>query len=439
MVEIDYKAKLDEAVIQSDVVKIFDNLLTVAVEAGASDIHIEPLENYCRIRIRIDGILEELVQYPKNLHESIISKFKIESGQMRPDEKRVPQDARVSSVTLTNKEIDLRANTFPSVWWECLVMRIVDKSKKIPPLEQLGIEWSNKDIIFRHLKYPNGIILMTWPTGSGKTTTLYACLDYVNTTAVNIITYEDPVENKMPGLNQAQIRSDIWFTFANGLRGGLRQDPDIMMVGEIRDRETLDMAMESAMTGHLVFSTVHTNSSSETITRVYNLWAKPYMLVGTFNLVMAERLIRRVCDHCKIQTSVKENPKYKFAKESFRNFDKEALKKEILSRGINQQQRNDFINNEMTYIGNGKDPVTGEKCPVCGGSGYKGRVGLFEMMDYTDEIKNLLLEGKSSFEVESVALQRGMINLERDGVFKIIKGMSTLDEVYRYVKAKFDK
>jgi len=209
MVEIDYKAKLDEAVLQSDVVKIFDNLLTVAVEVDASDIHIEPLENYCRIRIRIDGIMQELVQYPKNLHESIISKFKIESGQMRPDEKRVPQDARVSNVTLTNKEIDLRANTLPTVRGECLVMRIVDKSKKIPHLEQLGIEGSNKNIIFRHLKYPNGIILMTGPTGSGKTTTLYACLDYVNTTEVNIITYEDPVENKMPGLNQAQIRSDI--------------------------------------------------------------------------------------------------------------------------------------------------------------------------------------------------------------------------------------
>ena len=439
MVEVDYKANLDEAVLQSDVVKIFENLLTVAVEEEASDIHIEPLENYCRIRIRIDGILKELVQYPKNIHESIISKFKIESGQMRPDEKRIPQDARVSNVTLTNKEIDLRANTLPSVWWECLVMRIVDKSKKIPPLEELGIEGSNKWIIFRHLKYPNGIILMTGPTGSGKTTTLYACLDYVNTTEVNIITYEDPVENKMAGLNQAQIRADIGFSFANGLRGGLRQDPDIMMVWEIRDRETLDMAMESAMTGHLVFSTVHTNSSSETITRVYNLWAKPYMLVGTFNLVMAERLVRKVCDHCKVQTSVKDDPKYIFAKESFRNFEKEALKQEILSRGINQQQRNDFTENATIYTGSGKDPATGEVCAVCGGTWYKGRVGLFEMMDYTDEIKNMLLNEKSAFEVESIALQRGMINLERDGVFKIIKGMTTLDEVYRYVKARFDK
>ncbi len=439
MIEVDYKAKLYEAVLQSDVVKIFDNLLTVGVEAWASDIHIEPLENHCRIRIRIDGILQELVQYPKNLHESIISKFKIESGQMRPDEKRIPQDARVSNVTLTNKEIDLRANTLPSVWWECLVMRIVDKSKKIPKLEELGIEGSNKDIIFRHLKYPNGIILMTGPTGSGKTTTLYACLDYVNKTEVNIITYEDPVENKLPGLNQAQIRSDIWFTFANGLRGWLRQDPDIMMVGEIRDKETLDMAMESAMTWHLVFSTLHTNSSAETITRVYNLWAKPYMIVGTFNLIMAERLTRKVCKHCKIQTSAIDDPKYKFAKESLKNFDKEILKKEIISRGINQQQRDDFVNNGLIYVWSGKDPETWETCPICWWTWYKGRIGLFEMMDYTSEIKNMLLEGKTAFEVENIALERGMINLERDGVFKVIKGMTTLDEIYRYVKTRFDK
>jgi type II secretory ATPase GspE/PulE/Tfp pilus assembly ATPase PilB-like protein len=218
MADIDFKKKLDEAVVQSDIVKIFDNLLTIGVEWGASDIHIEPMENYCRIRIRIDGILQELVQYPKNLHESIISKFKIESGQMRPDEKRIPQDARVSSVTLTNKEIDLRANTLPTVWGEKLVMRIVDKSKKTPPLEELGIEGNNKNIIFRHLEYPNGIILTTGPTGSGKTTTLYAALNYINNSEVNIITYEDPVEDKVAGLNQAQIRADIGFTFANGLR-----------------------------------------------------------------------------------------------------------------------------------------------------------------------------------------------------------------------------
>ncbi len=438
MVEIDYKAKLDEAIVQSDVVRIFDNLLTVAVEVGASDIHIEPLENYCRIRIRIDGLLQELVQYPKNLHESIVSKFKIESGQMRPDEKRIPQDARVSSVTLTNKEIDLRANTFPTVRWEKLEMRIVDKSKNIPPLEELGIEGNNKNIIFRHLNYPNGIILMTGPTGSGKTTTLYACLEYVNKTAVNIITYEDPVENKMAGLNQSQIRADIWFTFANGLRWGLRQDPDIIMVWEIRDQETLDMAMESAMTGHLVFSTVHTNSSSETITRVYNLGSKPYMLAGTFNLVMAERLVRKVCDHCKTQVSIKEDPKYIYAKESFRNFDKDLLQKEVVSRKITEKQRNDFINDGLVTVWTGKD-ATGEKCSVCGGSWYKGRIGLFEMLDFNSEVKNLILADKPALDIENYALSKGMINLERDGVFKVIEWITTLDEVYRYVKAKFDK
>ncbi|AHB41295.1 hypothetical protein P148_SR1C00001G0502 [candidate division SR1 bacterium RAAC1_SR1_1] len=436
MVTVDYRQRLTQAIVDSDVVKIFDNLLTVAVEEGASDIHIEPLENYSRIRIRIDGILEELMQFPRNLHESIISKFKIESGQMRPDEKRLPQDARVSSITQTNKEIDLRANTLPTVWGEKLVMRIVDKSKKIPPLHELGIDGSNKDIINKHLDYPNGIILMTGPTGSGKTTTLYAALDYINKPEVNIITYEDPVENKMPGLNQAQVRTDIGFTFANGLRGALRQDPDIIMVGEIRDRETLDMAMEAAMTGHLVFSTIHTNSSAETITRVFNLGAKPYMLAGTFNLVMAERLARKVCYHCKQATSVKGTPQHRFAVSSFKNIIPELLKKEIISRNITQEQRNSFINEGMIMTGTGKDPETGLVCPVCHGSGCKGRIGLFEMMDYTDDLKTLLLAGKSAFEVEAYALQHGMINLERDGVFKAIQGHITLQEVYENVKTK---
>ena len=431
-----FKELLNKAILQSDIVKIFDYLLTIAVEEGASDIHVEPFENYCRIRLRIDGVLQELVQYPKTFHDSIISKFKIESGQMRPDEKRIPQDARVSAITKTNKEIDLRANTLPTVRWEKLVMRIVDKSKKIPELKDLWLEGINGRILAKNLDHPNGIILNTGPTGSGKTTTLYSCLANVNKIEVNITTFEDPVENKMMGLNQAQVRSDIWFTFLSGLRSALRQDPDIIMVWEIRDKETLEMAMESAMTWHLVFSTIHTNSAVETITRVFNMGAAPFMLAGTFNLVIAQRLGRRVCPHCMQRVSIKDTPKFTIAQNALRKFDKELLKRELLLRWVTQEQRNDFFMNGYINQWTGVDPATGWVCPVCNGVGYKGRVGFYEMMDYTDEVKTMILDGKSAFEIGNFALSQGMIDLERDGIFKTIEGQTTLDEVYRFVKVK---
>lgn len=434
-----FRSQLQQSILRSDIVKIFDNLLTIAVEEGASDIHIEPMENYSRIRLRIDGVLVELIQYPRSLHESIISKFKIESWQMRPDEKRLPQDARVSSITQTNKEIDLRANTLPTVWGEKLVMRIVDKSKAVPPLNQLGIIGSNKVAIEKHLKDPNGILLNTWPTGSGKTTTLYAALNEINDIERNIITYEDPVENKMAGLNQSQVRSDIGYTFHSGLRSALRQDPDVIMVGEIRDKETLEMAMESAMTWHLVFSTIHTNSAVETLTRAFNLGAKPYMVAGTFNLVIAQRLCRKACPHCSQKLNLSTNPMYLNAIETFKEFDKEALKNELISRGITGQQWNEFIQQGIVTVGTGKDPANGNPCPVCGGSGYKGRVGIYELMDYTDDIKTMILEGKSAFEVGHYALNKGMIDLERDGIFKIIHGQTTFDELYRFVRMRNKK
>ncbi len=433
---VNYRDLLNKAILQSDIVKIFDYLLTIWVEEGASDIHIEPFENYCRIRIRIDWVLEELVQYPKTFHDSIISKFKIESGQMRPDEKRLPQDARVSAVTQTNKEIDLRANTLPTVWWEKLVMRIVDKSKEIPPLSTLWLEGSNGRVIEKVLAYPNWVILTTWPTGSGKTTTLYSCLSNINKPEVNITTFEDPVENKMLWLNQAQVRSDIGFTFLSGLRSALRQDPDIIMVWEIRDRETLEMAMESAMTWHLVLSTIHTNSAVETLTRVSNMGAEPYMVAGTFNLVMAQRLWRRVCPNCAQKVKIREEDEMKFrnAKKSFRTFDKDILKKELALRGITQEERNDFFVKWYITEWTGKDPKTWETCPVCKGSWYKWRVWLYEMMDYTDDIKTMLLDWKSAYEIGKHALANWMIDLERDGIFKWLKWQIDLQEIYRFVK-----
>lgn len=426
-----YRKGLQEAIVQADTIKLFDNLLTIAVEELASDIHIEPFENFWRIRLRIDGLLFELIQYPKTIHESIIAKFKIESWQMRPDEKRIPQDARVSTITLTNKEIDLRASTLPTIWWEKLVMRIVDKSKSIPKLTELWIEGTNNDLIMRQLEFPNGIILNTGPTGSGKTATLYAALDYVNKVNVNIITYEDPVENKMMWLSQSQIRSDIWYTFATGLRAALRQDPDIIMVWEIRDKETLDMAMEAAMTWHLVFSTIHTNSSAETITRVTNLGAKPFMIAGTFNFVMAQRLVRKCCSACSALTDVSKDKQYWYAKETLSKMDKETLLSELKKRWIDQVDWQNFTNGKLK-IGTGKAP-NGDVCPVCNGSWYKSRMGIFEVMEYNDDIKNLLLQGKTAFEIEKYALSKWMMNLERDWVFKIIRGTTSLEEIYRIV------
>lgn len=431
--ESQYKKALEQAIIHTDIIKLFDNLLTFAVEEGSSDIHIEPFENYSRIRIRIDGVLEEIMQYPRSMHESVISKFKIESWQMRPDEKRLPQDARVSTMTLTNKEIDLRASTLPTIRWEKLVMRIVDKSKKIPELKVLGISGSNEEIIMKHLKRPNGIILNTWPTWSGKTSTLYACLQDINRVDVNIVTYEDPVENKLQWLSQSQVRSDIGFTFAAWLRAALRQDPDIIMVWEIRDAETLEMAMEAAMTWHLVLSTVHTNSSAETITRVINLGAKYYMIAGTFNLVMAQRLCRTICPQCKTQHSIANTESHTHAKEAFHNIDQEKLKREIIKRNIKPEQRTTFMNDGIAYYGSWKDPNTGSICTYCWWTGYKGRIGIFELMDYNDLIKDMLIKEKTAFEIEKIALQQGMIDLERDGIFKAIQGIITIEEVYRVV------
>jgi len=432
----DFKQLLQQSIIWADIVKMFDYLLTVSVEAGASDIHIEPFENYARIRIRTDWELEELIQYPITLHDSVISKFKIESGQMRPDEKRLPQDARVSTMTQTNKEIDLRANTLPTIWWEKLCMRIVDKSKKSPELHELGIEWINDELIKKSISQPNWIIFTSGPTGSGKTNTLYAALAKINTIDVNITTFEDPVENKMFGLNQSQVRSDIWFTFAEWLRSALRQDPDIIMVWEIRDHETLEMAMEAAMTWHLVVSTIHTNSSAETITRVVNMWAKWFMIAWTFNLVIAQRLARKICSKCKTKTDIKSSPDYEYSKHCFAGMNPEFLKNEIIKRWINPQDWQDYMNNGISYEWSGKDPETWGVCPICAGSGYKWRIGIFELMYYDDVIKDMVIQGKTAMEIEKYALGNGMISLERDAVFKSIGGKIPLKQVYELVRRK---
>lgn len=420
---------LHQSIEQTDIIKVFDNLLTIAAEVGASDIHIEAFKDQSRIRLRIDGVLRELTNYPTKIHDNIIAKFKIESWQMRPDEKRLPQDARVSTTTLTNRDLDLRANTIPTVWWEKLVMRLVDKSKKTPPLDVLGIEGINQEIIHRNINYPNGVILVTGPTGSGKTTTLYAALDILNHPEVNITTYEDPVEIKVAGLNQSQVRTDIGFTFAQGLRAALRQDPDIIMVWEIRDFETLSTGMEAAMTWHLVFSTVHTNSAAETITRVTNLGAESYMITGTFNVIVAQRLWRKIREDAKVEINVKEKyPEwFESARQALLTMKPDALERELSMRGIENQQLEWFVTEGMAM---GPDPSLGK-------DGYKWRIGLYEMLEFDEEIKAMLLDGEKALAVEKYALeQKGMVNLERDAVFKMVQGKLSIEEVYRLVKHK---
>lgn len=417
-----------------DIVWIFNNLLTIWVEQWASDIHIEPYEAFCRIRIRIDGIMHSLTQYPRNIHENLISKFKIESGQMKPDEKRLPQDARVSNTTLDGKQIDLRANTLPTVWWEKLVMRIVDKSQKIMNFEELGIQWSVLQVLKENLWYPNGIILTTWPTGSGKTNTLYSCLTWLNKVWVNITTYEDPVESRIEWLNQAQIRSDIDFTFAKWLRGSLRQDPDIVMVWEIRDRETLETAMEAAMTWHLVFSTIHTNSSAETITRVMNLWAKNYQITWTFALVLAQRLVRKI-DRSSYNSDIMDmswHIHYSDAKQTLEFMWEDNVKKELLLRNIPIELYNDFKNGKIHKPTNSiqSTETTNQTSEI----NYKWRVGIFEFMEYNNMVKTMLLQNKTAYEIEAELMKNNMINLERDAIFKIIQWQTSLDEVYRVVK-----
>ena len=287
-----------------DIQKICDFIILWAVLWGSSDIHIEPLTSFVRLRYRIDGELREVLEYQNFLHQWLVARFKILSD-LKIDESRVPQDGRISN-TIEWKSLDLRVSTLPTVHWEKIVMRIVDKTKKIPKLEDLWIIGQNYDLIMKAISLPNGVILTSGPTGSGKSTTLYSGMTLLNKPWVNIMTLEDPVENQIDWLNQSQVKPDIWYTFAYWLRTALRQDPDIIMVGEMRDKETVDIAIEASLTWHLVLSTIHTNSAAETITRIINMEVQPFLIPASVNAIIAQRLIKRLCNKCKQKMSMSE-------------------------------------------------------------------------------------------------------------------------------------
>lgn len=405
------KTLLQNAIIAGNIPEIVLHMITYATNIGASDIHIEPLENIVRIRFRVDGVLRLIIEYPPNIHPAIVSRVKIMSG-LKIDEQRVPQDGRMQITTEDGKSLDLRISTLPTVNGEKIVSRIQDKSKKILDLPELGIQGENLAKMERFTKLPNGVILVTGPTGSGKTNTLYSTLSRLNVIESNIMTFEDPVEYQMDGLSQSQVKPDIDYDFASGLRTALRQDPDIIMVGEIRDQETIDIAIRAALTGHLVLSTVHTNSAVGTLTRITDMGVKGFLIASAIRGIIAQRLVRGICDKCKELYT----PEPKVIEE---------VKKELEGVGANHLDPKLLENIQF---------ARGKGCSECDNTGNKGRTGIFEIMEMDRDIGALILKNATDSELMDTAKKNGMITLKQDGLVKALKGLITIEEVYRVVQ-----
>lgn len=390
-----------EIIRDAPVANIVTQLLEYAIKSKASDIHIEPQEDKTRVRYRIDGILHEKVILPKKVHDAVISRIKILAA-LKIDEKRLPQDGRFTFSFGNNLLMDLRISTLPTVFGEKVVMRLLPKSQKAPTLMELGIRAGALKNLEFQLQRPHGIILICGPTGSGKTTTLYSVLSKLSTSKVNILTVEDPVEYQIMGVNQVQVNTQVGLTFASALRSFLRQDPNIILVGEIRDAETTDLAIQAALTGHEVFSTLHTNSSAGSIPRLMDLGAEPFLLSSAINAALGQRILRKVCNKCRLSYSpppeVVENIKTVLGKLA----PKEAI---------------------QLYKGNG--------CSECGNSGYQGRCGIYELLVVTEKISKLILERATTAEIEAQSVEDGMITMKQDGYLKALEGITTIEEVLR--------
>jgi len=375
------------------VVKLVNTLLAEAVKVGASDIHIEPYERNMRVRYRIDGVLTEVMEPPIKLKNAIISRLKIMS-ELDIAERRIPQDGRIK-LKIGTKKVDLRVSTLPCIFGEKVVMRILDKGNLNLDLADFGMERKAIDDIYHAIAQPFGMVLVTGPTGSGKTTTLYSCLSKLNQVGTNIMTAEDPVEYNIEGINQVQVRDEVGLTFASALKAFLRQDPNIVMVGEIRDLETGGIATKAALTGHLVLSTLHTNDAPSTVNRMIDMGIEPFLVASSTVLIMAQRLVRRICKNCKEPMTLSD----------------EALADLGLPAGV---------------------PVfKGRGCEQCGGTGYAGRQGLYEVMPMTPEIRELILDRASTTELRRMAVKQGMLTLRADGLIKVQKGVTTVEEVLR--------
>ena len=393
--------QIAQIVTEAPIAKIVSTILDYAVASRASDIHIEPQEDRIRVRYRIDGILYDKLSLPINVQDAVVSRIKILS-EMKIDEHRMPQDGRFN-FKVADKEVDLRISVLPTVNGEKIVMRLLRKSGGIPTLEELGLTGSSLRNLETAILRPHGIIVVCGPTGSGKTTTLYSVLSKLNTTRVNIMTLENPLEYEMQGVNQVAINPAVGLTFATGLRSFLRQDPNIILVGEIRDQETTDLAIQAALTGHLVFSTLHTSNAAGALPRLIDLGAQAFLLSSTMNAVVAQRIVRKICSHCKDSYL----PLPQLVKEM----------KDVLGKLFPQDSENKL------YRGKG--------CDECGGSGYLGRIGIFETLKMSEKILSLVFESADSGTIEKQAISEGMITMKQDGYIKVLQGITTVEEVIR--------
>jgi len=411
--EISKKINLEDFEKMADdapIVRVVSVILRNATEGRASDIHIEPGKEKTKVRFRVDGALYSSLILPIKIHEAVVARIKIMSN-LKIEERRIPQDGRFV-YEFDGKNIDFRVSTLPTNFGEKVVMRALTSEREIKSIEDLGFFGVNETTIKEALKKPTGMLLATGPTGSGKTTTLYVLLGLLNTKEVNIITLEDPIEYFIEGISQSQIKPEIGYTFARGLRHILRQDPDIIMVGEIRDEETAELAVHAALTGHLVLSTLHTNDAVGVIPRLIDMGIKPFLITPSLNSAIGQRLIRKLCDKCKILYEPEEGIKI-LIKETLNGLSKIALS------GVN-------LSSIKLYNSKG--------CSACGLSGFSGRIGIYEMVSVTDNLSEVVLKDPTEAKIRNEAIRQGMINMRQDGFIKSLKGMTTIEEVIRVTK-----
>ncbi|MEK7097657.1 MAG: GspE/PulE family protein [Patescibacteria group bacterium] len=405
--------QLEEITKSAPVAKIVSVIIYHAVEGRASDIHIEPLQKETRVRYRIDGILKTSLVLPKNIHSAIVARIKVMTS-LKLDETRLPQDGRLR-LNIEGKNVDFRVSILPLMDEEKVVMRILDTTRGAPELEELGFIGPGLEIIQRNIQKTEGMFLVTGPTGSGKSTTLFSIINRMNKEGVNISTLEDPVEYFIQGVNQSQVRPEIGFTFASGLRTLLRQDPNVVMVGEIRDNETAELAIHAGLTGHFVLSTLHTNDAIGAIPRLVDMKVEPFLLGSTLNTIVAQRLARKICEHCKTETELPAE-----TAETVRNEIGQIPEKTI------RKILPDFdINNLKFYKGKG--------CARCGNLGYSGRVSIAEVIDINDRLKDIIIDGKRIMKMDDVKDSQEFITLRQDGLIKVLLGSTTMEEVLRVI------